>query len=51
MKRPKRFKKQKHLIAHWFKRLEFRRNRKPKPPKPPENWMERVRARLRGEVE
>lgn len=53
-----RFKKQKHLIAHWLKRLEFRR--KPKPIKPPElyvagtqsaiEWEQRVAARLKGRV-
>lgn len=26
-----RFKKQKHLIAYWLKRLELRRKRKPEP--------------------
>lgn len=50
MKRIK-FKKQKHLIAHWLNRLNIRRNRRPEPAKLPEDWMQRVVARLKGVVE
>jgi hypothetical protein len=46
----KRFKKQKHLIAYWLKRLVYKQN-KPEVTEPPEDWEQRVKMRLTGMIE
>jgi len=43
-----RFKRQKHLIAAWFKRLELRRRPKPVKPPEPKDWLVRAGMIVKG---